>query len=387
MGDLRSLRLLAALVLLVPAACRTDDERPRVEQRVDDPSATVPSTPGPAFERYVLWAPAGLPARSERILDDEPGVRRVTTVVAGLHWADRFEAGGESTGPGDGGAVPVEVAYVDPLELRHFVDPNNTTDYVHRRPAGPLGVPARTFARMHGAGDDYMKMQLTDITRTFNLSRAVPDAVTLGFEVLLEAPAPRGWGQRFVLVESRDRRALRRAATRLMEGEPLRIKSSQETPFLRYADAVTPQMYFKEHFGEFSARPQPNGSLIIDPEWVRQNIVTASVPLLGEVTCHRRFITRLRNTLGRVKEQGLAQTVDPGDFGGCYSPRFIGRDPEGRLSSHAWGAAIDINAAANPFGSRPTMSLKLVEVMTDHGLNWGGDWLNPDGMHFEWRRD
>lgn len=386
MRDLRSLSLLVVVILLLPAACRTGGEPLVVERRADDPSV-APSTPGPTFERYVLWAPAGLPAGSEKVLADEHGVRRLTTVVAGLHWADRFEAGGESTGPGDGGAVPVEVAYVDPLEFRHFVDPNNTTDYVHRRPKGPLGVPARTFARLHEAEDDYMKMQLTDITRTFNLSRAVSDSVTLGFEVLLEAPAPRGWGQRFALVESSDRGALRRAAIRLMEGKPHRIRSSEETPFLRYADAVTPQMYFKEHFGEFSARPRPDGSLIMDPGWVRQNIVTTSVPLLGEVTCHRRFVTRLRNALSRVEEQDLADTVDPGDFGGCFSPRFIGRDPSGRLSSHAWGAAIDINAAANPFGSRPTMSPKLVDVMTHHGLNWGGEWLNPDGMHFEWGRD
>ena len=32
----------------------------------------------------------------------------------------------------------------------------------------------------------------------------------------------------------------------------------------------------------------------------------------------------LRVRYAEIDAQGLAFTIDPGDFGGCYSPRFIG---------------------------------------------------------------
>jgi hypothetical protein len=54
------------------------------------------------------------------------------------------------------------------------------------------------------------------------------------------------------------------------------------------------------------------------------------------------------------------------------------------VSRHAWGAAVDINAAANPFGSLGTQDPRLVAVMKEWGFTWGGDWLSPDPMHFEY---
>jgi hypothetical protein len=53
-------------------------------------------------------------------------------------------------------------------------------------------------------------------------------------------------------------------------------------------------------------------------------------------------------------------------------------------SFHAYGAAIDINAPENPFGGIPTQDQRLVAVMEQWGFNWGGNFLVPDGMHFEY---
>lgn len=53
------------------------------------------------------------------------------------------------------------------------------------------------------------------------------------------------------------------------------------------------------------------------------------------------------------------------------------------MSLHSWGLAIDFNAAWNGFGKTPTMSPELVKCFTDAGLDWGGTWSRPDGMHFE----
>jgi hypothetical protein len=56
------------------------------------------------------------------------------------------------------------------------------------------------------------------------------------------------------------------------------------------------------------------------------------------------------------------------------------------MSLHSWGLAIDINAATNRFGGKPTMSAELVKCFTDAGFDWGGVWSNPDGMHFQLAR-
>ena len=51
------------------------------------------------------------------------------------------------------------------------------------------------------------------------------------------------------------------------------------------------------------------------------------------------------------------------------------------------GIAFDINVASNAPGTRPDQDPRLVEIMEEHGFTWGGRWLIPDGMHFEYRRE
>lgn len=140
-------------------------------------------------------------------------------------------------------------------------------------------------------------------------------------------------------------------------------------------------MYFKQHFGNFSA-VRVGGTLRIHPRWRDLSIVRTQIPLLGELTCHRKLIGPLRDAMAEIEQMGLASEIV--DHAGCFSARFIGSDPTSALSAHAWGAAIDINASQNPQGAEPTMDPRIVEVMKRNGFNWGGGWLLPDGMHFEW---
>ena len=56
-------------------------------------------------------------------------------------------------------------------------------------------------------------------------------------------------------------------------------------------------------------------------------------------------------------------------------------------SEHAYGNAIDINAARNPFRSGQTdMPANISDLAASFGLSWGGDWSpgHKDTMHFEW---
>lgn len=58
-----------------------------------------------------------------------------------------------------------------------------------------------------------------------------------------------------------------------------------------------------------------------------------------------------------------------------------------RVSEHARGTAIDINATTNPMGSvlRTDMPPFVAAAAKAHGLRWGGTYTSrPDAMHFEW---
>jgi len=53
------------------------------------------------------------------------------------------------------------------------------------------------------------------------------------------------------------------------------------------------------------------------------------------------------------------------------------------LSYHAWGTAIDVNAAWNGLGKTPSLSAGFVKCFTDNGFIWGGNFARKDGMHFQ----
>lgn len=62
----------------------------------------------------------------------------------------------------------------------------------------------------------------------------------------------------------------------------------------------------------------------------------------------------------------------------------------GSVSRHSWGQPIDISTVANRQGFVPMLDCRIVQVFRKHGFAWGGNFLTPDGMHFEWvgeRRD
>ena len=136
-----------------------------------------------------------------------------------------------------------------------------------------------------------------------------------------------------------------------------------------------------EDLGAFSYRYFADGTIEPDARWVRDNIRTEVVPVMGRVTCHRLMLPQLRGALQEVQDAGLAGTLKT--YSGCYVPRFIERDPEGSISLHTWGIAIDMDAATNYRGIRGTMDIRVVEIFKRWGFAWGGDWKYTDPMHFE----
>ena len=69
-------------------------------------------------------------------------------------------------------------------------------------------------------------------------------------------------------------------------------------------------------------------------------------------------------------------------YSGCWASRTVARSLTAPPSYHG-GAAIDINAPQNPYGTKPTMDPEIVRIFESVGFNWGGDFLIPDGHHFE----
>ena len=79
---------------------------------------------------------------------------------------------------------------------------------------------------------------------------------------------------------------------------------------------------------------------------------------------------------------------------GTYNCRVIAGTR--RLSVHAFGAAIDLNARFGNYWrwSKPNggdirwknrLPLAIVEVFERHGFIWGGKWYHYDTLHFEYR--
>lgn len=134
-------------------------------------------------------------------------------------------------------------------------------------------------------------------------------------------------------------------------------------------------------FGAFSYRYFPDGTIAPDARWVRDNIRTETLPIMGRVTCHRLMLTQLRGALQDVVDAGLASSLTTYD--GCYVPRFIERNPENSISLHTWGIAIDMDAATNYRGIPGTMNPEVVNIFKRWGFRWGGDWTYTDPMHFE----
>jgi hypothetical protein len=68
-------------------------------------------------------------------------------------------------------------------------------------------------------------------------------------------------------------------------------------------------------------------------------------------------------------------------FDGCFNIRK--KRGLNSPSLHSWGIAIDVNAAWNALGAKPTLSEGFVKCFTDAGFEWGGLWTRNDAMHFQ----
>lgn len=128
------------------------------------------------------------------------------------------------------------------------------------------------------------------------------------------------------------------------------------------------------------------GDPILEREMVVFDVPTAlevgAIP--NKIYCNKRMVEPLTAAFTNIKARGLANEVKTWD--GCFNIRPMKGSGGRNYSLHAWGLAIDINAAWNGYRKKPTMSAALVRCFTDAGFDWGGTWSVPDGMHFQLKK-
>lgn len=112
---------------------------------------------------------------------------------------------------------------------------------------------------------------------------------------------------------------------------------------------------------------------------VPQDINDALPALPNKIYCNKLMVEPLENSFRNLMIRGHAKELKTWD--GCFNIRKA--RGLASISMHSWGIAIDVNAAWNGLGKKPTMSKGFVKCFTDNGLAWGGTWKRMDGMHFE----
>jgi len=339
-------------------------------------TTTVPGSTSTTEARaptYLVWATGGLPSGLGESLSqmfDHVSIVRGDPVELQL---------------GQGEVVPLDALALDPTSHAPF-DPGGSLSALE---PGTV-VLGETSAGVRGAG---VGDSLTVDGVTYQVAAVVPDDVVSAAEIVFSAAdesAPAVTARFALITSDLGRPDFEERVRGLYSGPaPLRIRAAGETPWLRHGDAVLPQVFIKEALGEFSYSGRAGASFRQDRQWVEPNIVRVEVPLLGSVRCHRLVAEMLVGAMTQLVEEGLGHLIDPGGFAGCWNPRYIRAatgTPAG-VSRHAWGAAVDINAATNPVGSTGTQDPRLVEIMAAWGFSWGGRWLVPDPMHFEYGID
>ncbi|MDO9455198.1 MAG: M15 family metallopeptidase [Nocardioides sp.] len=138
---------------------------------------------------------------------------------------------------------------------------------------------------------------------------------------------------------------------------------------------------FADAVGVFNFTPIGGGRIAPDPAWVRSHIVQETVPILGTITCNKFLMPQLKAALGEIVQLGLEDKINPGEYAGCYYPRYIAGSST--LSNHSFGLALDLNVPGNQRGTVGEMDRGVVAVFKRWGFAWGGDWGYTDPMHFE----
>jgi len=100
---------------------------------------------------------------------------------------------------------------------------------------------------------------------------------------------------------------------------------------------------------------------------------------VSRITMNKDMIPAFTTAMQLVMERDLENHIKTYD--GCFNIRLA--RGSSRISTHAYGLAIDLNAATNRLGTVGNMNPELVKCFLEAGFVWGGKWKRKDSMHFQ----
>lgn len=100
------------------------------------------------------------------------------------------------------------------------------------------------------------------------------------------------------------------------------------------------------------------------------------------VACHKLLEDVFTSVFNEIYRRGL--WVNLVTFDGIYNDRTVTKSQ--KISVHAWGIGIDLNAATNRLGTEGDISPQIAAIFEDHGFLHGDEWSRPDPMHFQYAR-
>ena len=381
---MRRIGIVAALLtgiavgVVGTSALRRDDVATPVLPPAEPTAVTVPTVPTPTTGVLLVWVPGGLPAGFADRLRSEPALDAVSVVLGDTVQlvSSRDADGSVVDQPEVGRTIPLDALAVDCASWSSVAPVADATAVCALgEDEALLGASSARLRRL-GAG---ASITLAN-GRTVRVAGVVDDQVVGAAELVVPRASAAATGidtERYVLATYEGDRAEAEAQVRAATDVGLRVRGPGETPWLRHGDAVLPPALLKEVFGEFAARADRGGRLAIDPTWESANLVVEDLPLLGTARCHRALVPALRGALDELEDAGLVTGLDRA-AAGCWNPRVIaGTDQPSR---HAWGAAVDLL----PFPTDPDVVNQIVAVMERWGFTWGGRWVTPDRVHFEY---
>ncbi len=227
----------------------------------------------------------------------------------------------------------------------------------------------------------------------FIVGRVAPDAEVGGTEIVMSTAQADLLGATIptsVLIYGQfDRTALDAAlAARGLSTDPkIRVRRSWDPID---PDGTIGLAKTKKLLGELAYSVTASGAMLVDSAWQAAHIPgRESYPTGIRAACNNSIKADLAAALQAVVDAGLVGSIDVNNantFGGCFGPRFtrIVGTQLGTLSRHTWGQALDFNTVSNCQGCVPQMDCRVVRIFRAHNFAWGGNFINPDGMHFEW---
>lgn len=385
--------LLAGSVLVT--LLRQASGRPSATPSATRSESPSPRPPGqPEIDAYLAWVPSGLPAGFGAKVARLPTVGRVAVVAADNVWMTSSDAkdGTVVDEPPAPYMIPIDAMAIDPSAYARFLPPETRSVVAGLRDG--QGILGETSAKLRHLGPGGVMHFQSGASVT--IAGILPDRLVGASELVVTRATGATIGvatNRFLLfqpspgLQPTDRQLETRLRALLPPGLPypvVQVRAPGETRYLRMGDAVLPPALIKRRFGEWAGQPQPGnaGYIDIDPTWTREHIATVTLPVLGRVSCNKRLIPQLEGAMKAVVADGLASTIH--SFDGCFSSRFVLASPTATISHHAWGIAFDVNADTNRFGTPPAQDPRLVQLLSRWGFTWGGSWIVPDGMHFEY---